>query len=78
MAKENEDDSVWKANVEALLAATGSVPLGLYECPKPYHRCDAETARGGERGGRGEQWPLRGGRELCRQEGLETGDGWSV
>eukprot|EP01147_Barroeca_monosierra_P009518 gene9518-1752_t len=39
MAAEHEDESVWKRNVENLLQMTGNVRLGLYECPKPYHRC---------------------------------------
>ncbi|EGD82547.1 hypothetical protein PTSG_03199 [Salpingoeca rosetta] len=38
MAKEDEGDDVWKRNVERLLELTGDIPLGLYECPKPYHR----------------------------------------
>ena len=28
----------WKANVEELLEKTGEIPLGVYECPMPYHR----------------------------------------
>eukprot|EP00043_Microstomoeca_roanoka_P010331 m.98162 g.98162 ORF g.98162 m.98162 type:complete len:318 (+) comp14859_c0_seq3:58-1011(+) len=38
MAAEQESDDVWKQNVQKLLDLTGDVPLGLYECPKPYHR----------------------------------------
>ena len=38
MAAKEENDDVWKANVEQLMARTGDVPLGLYECPAPYHR----------------------------------------
>lgn len=38
MAGAGEDDAVWRGNVERLLDATGDVPLGLYECPQPYHR----------------------------------------
>lgn len=38
LASEDEDDAVWKARAEALLEATHGVRLGLYECPKPYHR----------------------------------------
>ena len=33
MAKKEEDNSVWTANVQRLLDLTGDVPLGLYECP---------------------------------------------
>lgn len=38
LAEEVEDDGVWKSNVQKLLDLTGDVSLGLYECPKPYHR----------------------------------------
>lgn len=38
LAKEEESDEVFHANVERLLALTGDVPLGFYECPVPYKR----------------------------------------
>eukprot|EP00936_MAST-01D_sp_MAST-1D-sp1_P002065 g2065.t1 len=38
MAKQDEGDDVWRANMGRLLELTGDVPLGLYECPAPYHR----------------------------------------
>eukprot|EP00049_Salpingoeca_infusionum_P002445 m.57041 g.57041 ORF g.57041 m.57041 type:complete len:325 (+) comp11584_c1_seq4:39-1013(+) len=38
MAAEDEDDATWKENVQKLLDLTGNIPLGLYECPSPYHR----------------------------------------
>jgi 4-hydroxy-tetrahydrodipicolinate synthase len=38
LAAEDEPDAVWQANAEALCAACGAIPLGLYECPRPYHR----------------------------------------
>ena len=38
MAAQDEDDAAWKANTEQFMALTGDVPLGLYECPAPYHR----------------------------------------
>jgi 4-hydroxy-tetrahydrodipicolinate synthase len=38
LAAEGEDETVWRANLDWLLRRTGSVPLGLYECPVPYHR----------------------------------------
>ncbi len=38
VAAENDSDAVWQANTEAILAACGDIPLGLYECPRPYHR----------------------------------------
>eukprot|EP00041_Stephanoeca_diplocostata_P011189 m.182051 g.182051 ORF g.182051 m.182051 type:complete len:239 (-) comp18453_c0_seq4:136-852(-) len=39
LAGQQEDDTVWKVNAQRLLDLTGTVPLGLYECPEPYHRC---------------------------------------
>jgi 4-hydroxy-tetrahydrodipicolinate synthase len=38
LATENDSDAVWQANAESLFAACGDIPLGLYECPVPYHR----------------------------------------
>lgn len=38
LASEQEDEEAWWASVEHLLHETGDIPLGLYECPKPYHR----------------------------------------
>ena len=38
MAVADEDESVWTSNVEKALANTGDIRLGLYECPRPYHR----------------------------------------
>jgi len=38
MCKETESEEVWKKNVQRLLDLTENVPLGIYECPKPYHR----------------------------------------
>ena len=38
LASENDSDAVWQTNTEALCAACGDIPLGLYECPVPYHR----------------------------------------
>lgn len=38
LAAKDEGDEVWVANVKELLSLTGNVPLGLYECPQPYHR----------------------------------------
>jgi len=37
-AGSGEPESVWIENVEKLLAETGDIPLGLYECPYPYKR----------------------------------------
>ena len=33
-----EPDTVWQARVEQFLEHTDGLPLGLYECPVPYHR----------------------------------------
>lgn len=39
LAKADETDEVWKANLEYLLKRLPEqVPLGLYECPYPYKR----------------------------------------
>ena len=38
LAGQDQTDETWRANAEALLEATGDVPMGLYECPRPYHR----------------------------------------
>jgi 4-hydroxy-tetrahydrodipicolinate synthase len=38
LAGQNQTDELWKAHVEELLEKTGGIPLGLYECPMPYHR----------------------------------------
>jgi 4-hydroxy-tetrahydrodipicolinate synthase len=38
LANQDQTDELWKANVEELMEKTGEIPLGLYECPTPYHR----------------------------------------
>jgi 4-hydroxy-tetrahydrodipicolinate synthase len=39
LARQGEDDEVWKTRCEALLAELpAAVPLGIYECPYPYKR----------------------------------------
>ena len=38
MAEKEEKDTDWKTKVEGLLNLTHDTPLGLYECPSPYHR----------------------------------------
>ena len=38
LVAKGQSEDLWKTNVEALLQKTGDIPLGLYECPKPYHR----------------------------------------
>lgn len=38
LATEHEDETAWQANAEDLLQGTDGIPLGLYECPLPYHR----------------------------------------
>lgn len=59
MAKKDEDNAAWKRNVQALLDLTGDIPLGLYECPVPYHRLlDAETL----------QWCAETGRFLFHKD----------
>jgi 4-hydroxy-tetrahydrodipicolinate synthase len=38
LAAAEESEATWQSRATALLAATGDSPLGLYECPQPYHR----------------------------------------
>lgn len=38
LADETDSDDVFEANVNQLLALTGDIPLGFYECPVPYKR----------------------------------------
>ena len=38
MAEEGASESEWQKNVGQLLETTDGLPLGLYECPAPYHR----------------------------------------
>ncbi len=38
LAAQDEGDDVWCAHAEKLLRLTGDIPLGIYECPAPYHR----------------------------------------
>ncbi len=43
LAKEDESDDVWVSNLDKVLAALDpAMPLGLYECPKPYKRLISE------------------------------------
>ncbi len=38
LAEQNENEDMLKRNMEQLLELTDPIPLGLYECPTPYHR----------------------------------------
>jgi 4-hydroxy-tetrahydrodipicolinate synthase len=38
IGKKGNDDGTWQKMFESLLAATGEIPLGLYECPDPFPR----------------------------------------
>ena len=38
IAEQSQSDEQWKNNAEVLLKKTDNIPLGLYECPNPYHR----------------------------------------
>jgi 4-hydroxy-tetrahydrodipicolinate synthase len=37
-AREDESDEIFEENVFKLIDYTGVIPLGFYECPKPYKR----------------------------------------
>ena len=44
LATEGEDELSWRRHAGQLLERTDDIPLGLYECPRPYHRVlEAET-----------------------------------
>ena len=38
LAMQSESDEVLKKNMDQILASTGDIPLGVYECPVPYKR----------------------------------------
>lgn len=38
MVEQQHSDKDWQRQVSRLLEKTGDIPLGLYECPTPYHR----------------------------------------
>jgi len=37
-SQENDSSDTWIKNAEYILENTEDIPLGLYECPAPYHR----------------------------------------
>lgn len=39
LAAKEESNEVWIERCKKLIELTPGVPLGLYECPMPYHRC---------------------------------------
>jgi 4-hydroxy-tetrahydrodipicolinate synthase len=59
LATAEEDDEAWVKNAEKLLSLTGTVPLGLYECPQPYHRLLSAKALG---------WCAQSGRFLFHKD----------
>jgi 4-hydroxy-tetrahydrodipicolinate synthase len=38
LCADGESESVMMSNLEKLMETTGTIPLGIYECPYPYHR----------------------------------------
>lgn len=38
LADEGADDEMWRAAAGELMELADGVPLGIYECPRPYHR----------------------------------------
>jgi 4-hydroxy-tetrahydrodipicolinate synthase len=38
IARVSENDEILKVKLDRILRGTGSIPLGLYECPEPYKR----------------------------------------
>ncbi len=69
LAAEGEPDTVWQNNAAALCAACGDIPLGLYECPAPYHRTLSPALL---------RWAVQSGRFLflkdtcCRPDAIEA------
>lgn len=59
LCKQSDDDSVWKEKAQELMDATPGVPLGVYECPKPYHRLLSAELLG---------WVARTGRFLFHKD----------
>lgn len=46
LAEADEDDAACRASIETLLTQLPEVPLGLYECPAPYHRLAGDELLG--------------------------------
>lgn len=69
LAAEQESDAIWQTNVAALSDACGDIPLGLYECPVPYHRTLSPELLA---------WAARGGRfrflkdTCCRRDQIDA------
>lgn len=62
-ASEGESEEIWKENCEKLINLTGDIPLGLYECPVPYHRkLEPETV----------EWAAKTGRFYWMKESSEN------
>ena len=69
LADENEPDAAWQTNAAAFCDACGDIPLGLYECPAPYHRTLSPESL---------VWTARTGRFVflkdtcCRRDAIEA------
>lgn len=69
LAAQDDPDTVWRKNAEALLDTCAGIPLGLYECPIPYHRTLSPELLG---------WAARSGRfrffkdTCCRRDQIEA------
>jgi 4-hydroxy-tetrahydrodipicolinate synthase len=59
IATESEADAAWKSRVEYVLAKTGDIPLGFYECPRPYKRGVSPELLG---------WAAKSGRVLFHKD----------
>jgi 4-hydroxy-tetrahydrodipicolinate synthase len=59
IAGEGEGDDVWKSRVEQILDRTEAIPLGFYECPRPYKRGVSPENLG---------WAARTGRVLFHKD----------
>ncbi|KAA9131034.1 dihydrodipicolinate synthase family protein [Marinihelvus fidelis] len=38
LARKDEVDAIWQRRAARLVDDTADIPLGIYECPRPYHR----------------------------------------
>ena len=53
------DDSAWRLHIEKLMRLTDHIPMGIYECPSPYHRIlSPETI----------QWLMQSGRFIFHKD----------
>ena len=62
-SQENDSSDTWIKNAEYILKHTKDIPLGLYECPAPYHRFLSVTET---------KWAAKTGRFVWMKETSES------